>query len=343
MRSTNARRQRAWAALTALAVVCSTMGFGALPASAQAPVVEATASLSGTVSDLDTAAPLVDVSVVVLDASGAEAGSTVSGTSGGYTIGGLAPGAYRLSYSLAPTHAPRFWPAVSAASDAEPIILAEAEARTGLDVALPALPASSDAVTSPTPDNGSAPSSSPTADNPIAEGIPDTAASSVTASETASVAGTIADEKGIPIEGARVSIIGDGGLGSALTVTEGAYLVEGLEAGADYSISVSADGFVSHDRSIEVTGDLAGIDVKLAAAEQVAEGNHGFGTCDELVGCADRGCVGVRIQREHLTTSPTRRSTARTRLTGWRSARRTSVCLRTRSSASRGPSVSPGM
>jgi hypothetical protein len=128
------------AAISVIALTFATVGLGALPANAVDDTPVSTSSISGTVTDAATGAPLAGASVVILDATGAQSGSTLTGDTGGYTVSALAAGSYRVSVSLSPSHSPVFWPAATDPSGAESVELGVGEARTGLDVALAAVP-----------------------------------------------------------------------------------------------------------------------------------------------------------------------------------------------------------
>lgn len=70
----------------------------AVPASLDAQLPSATGTVGGTVVDDPTGAPLDCIWVVAIDAAGEVAGATTTGPDGSYTLHGLAPGSYRISF-----------------------------------------------------------------------------------------------------------------------------------------------------------------------------------------------------------------------------------------------------
>lgn len=127
-----------------------------VPAAAVEPSA-ATGSVSGTVTDAATGLALSGVSVVVLDGSGAEAAKATTGSTGGYTAGGLGVGEYRLSFSHAPGYLPAFWPSATELTGAQKLTLTQGESSTGRNVALQPVGVAELEPTPtppPTPDNG---------------------------------------------------------------------------------------------------------------------------------------------------------------------------------------------
>ena len=133
-------------AVVAVAVTIAMVGVGAGAASASPDDQPLTASLSGTVTDAVTGGGIPDASVVVLDADGAQAATAATGSTGGYTVSGLAPGEYRVSFSAAPAYEPVFWPTGSALGGADPVSLGEGEVRVEVDARLVPVPLASDDV-----------------------------------------------------------------------------------------------------------------------------------------------------------------------------------------------------
>lgn len=147
------------------------------PAAAVEPSA-ATGSVSGTVTDAATGLALSGVSVVVLDDSGAEAAKATTGSTGGYTAGGLGAGEYRLSFSHAPGYLPAFWPSATEITGAQKVTLAPGESSTGKDVSMRTV---SNPEPTPTPDpsvgaGGSGGTSDPTPTEPPTE-VPGTGGS----------------------------------------------------------------------------------------------------------------------------------------------------------------------
>ena len=260
------------ATVSAVALAFTTVGLGALPATAVDEAAVSTSSISGTVTDAASSAPLAGASVVVLDASGAEAGSTLTGDTGGYTVSGLAEGAYRVSVSLAPSHSPVFWPAAADPDGAESVSLAVAEARTGIDVALSAVSAPSESLEVPE-STGGEPAPESKIEAPPAE--PEMSAF-VTAEEvvvaeavTYTVSGRVTDTSGDPIAGATIYISGQSS-SSTSTLADGTYAFSGLVAG-DYNLSASATGYIWSSWSLfNLAADATNIDFELIATATVS-------------------------------------------------------------------------
>ena len=91
-----ARSVRAAIALVLSIALVGTGAGAALADAGPSGSAPASASISGTVTDAASGAPVADASVVVIDGEGAEAGTARAGSAGGYTVEGLAPGAYRV-------------------------------------------------------------------------------------------------------------------------------------------------------------------------------------------------------------------------------------------------------
>lgn len=253
------RRRSFVRSLVALAATIALVGSSATMANAtelEAPA----ASLSGTVTDAATGAGVEDASVVVLDSAGAEAGSAVTGSTGGYTVSGLEPGDYRVSVSAASSYEPLFYPTAAAFGDAGVVTLSPGEARVGVDVGLaPVLgeeslaagaepvaePGSSEGFESaseaglPLGEEGSAhPQPAEDAGDVPAETAAPAAQSFAvpTADGTGTISGVVMRASdGTPVSGWLVEAFGEfGGIwsaGAAETAADGSYSISGLAPG----------------------------------------------------------------------------------------------------------------
>lgn len=242
------RLGRALAAfVTTIALVTSgAAAASAAPLEDEAPL---SASISGTVSDAETGEGVADASVVILDADGATAGSTSTGSSGGYTVSELPAGDYRVSFSAAPSHEPIFWPAASAFDGADVVSLADGEVRVGVDAALS--PAATEVAEAPVPaeDAAAADESSPGGDAggleahaKVSAGTGDDNAVTSPATEevvptavaaTGTVRGTVTRESdGAPVAGVMVYAVSNTAASqSAPTGPDGAYEIAGIVPG----------------------------------------------------------------------------------------------------------------
>lgn len=238
----SSRPRRALAALVTAVTALALMGTGGLAAVADETPV-ASASLSGVVTDASTGEGIADASVVILDAAGAEAAAATTGTTGGYTVSGLAEGQYTVSVSAAPSYEPAYWAAhgaVSAPGGAETVGLAAGETRVGVDVTLTAVLA----VEPEEPAGEPAPQADGSTDAPIAAETqaPDAAALNGPAAQRqimvaadAPATGTISGKitrttDGSPVEGASVSAFSDSGNGwsDAASAADGTFTIDGL-------------------------------------------------------------------------------------------------------------------
>lgn len=266
MTSLTWRRRSALRTLVAAGAAIALIGTGAITAQA-AEVEAATASLSGTITDVATGEGIDGASIVVLGADGSEAGEALTGSAGGYTVSGLPEGGYTVSVSAAPTYEPVFWPRASSPAAAETIILAAGETRVGVDLAL--TQAHAEALGSDSPE-GDQPSQAETAGTepiqpeaeqaPLAETArtepvqPDEADQlSVAAAEATSSAGAITgtvvrSDTGAPLEGIAVSAHSQdflGPQGNAVTDAMGNYIVVGLPAG-EYIVEFGGAWYADH-------------------------------------------------------------------------------------------------
>jgi hypothetical protein len=102
-----------------------------------------TSSLAGTAKLLTTGAPVSAVSVSVFDASDTSKPlvTTATNSTGGYDVGELAAGKYKISFKRA-GYIPIWYPAATSDADATAVEVKTGEQKHGLDVALSGLPAS---------------------------------------------------------------------------------------------------------------------------------------------------------------------------------------------------------
>ena len=85
------------------------------------------------------------------------------------------------------------------------------------------------------------------------------------------VSGKVVDGSGAPIAGASVSGYASGGSGSDSTSTapDGTYTLDSLPTGG-VNISVYADAYISQSRSLNLTGDVTGVDFTLVDGTSVS-------------------------------------------------------------------------
>lgn len=294
----------ALAAVVTVALVAS----GATLASASTTQTDSatappTASLSGTVQDAHDARPVEGASIVVLAADGTQAGVAETGATGGYTVDALAPGAYRVSVSAAPSYQPVFWPDAASLEAAEVLDLASGDVRGGLDVRLQ--PVTSAFSVGELPETGAAGTSDGvgSAESGATVGASDGAGATGSAvrSESArsDVAGTAkADEAsrgaiggrvtresdGSPVAGMRVWASSATAVAVTDTAADGTYLIRDVPVGADYRVSFvpgldsglareywqgTSDYFAAALIRVDAGATVSGIDARLRASGTV--------------------------------------------------------------------------
>lgn len=85
--------------------------------------------------------------------------------------------------------------------------------------------------------------------------------------ETANITGTVTDAGGTPIYNARVEAGSHLAWGETLTATDGTFTLSGLQAGGEYHLRVQADGKVTAEKNVNLTGTTADAGtIKLADA-----------------------------------------------------------------------------
>lgn len=214
------------------------------PVDAHPPV---TASISGLITDAATAAPIPGARVVVLAADSTEVAESVTGASGGYTVGELAGGDYFVSVIGPEGFDALFYPDAESIAGAHTVTLADGEARTGVDVTLTAY----------TP--AEPPQDAPPATEPPAPGVPDSEPSPGPDGDATLpggdlpatdpwddmlvISGHVTDEDNQPMAGVSVTASGSlwGVPGTAQTDEDGYYEVR-VFSGA-YRIEFSVDGY----------------------------------------------------------------------------------------------------
>ena len=211
----------------------------------------ATASVSGTVTDADGGAGIAAATVVAVDADGNASAETTTTSTGGYTITGLAPGAYFVSVA-ADGHQARFWPDAASVGDAQTVDVAEAAIVTGIDFSLRAEapaseepPAVEDADTEEAEtedaETGETDAGEPSTSNESAAEEPPADAPSTDTEPTFMVAaappaghaiwGKVVDIGDEPISGIEVYASSDGHWADTMTAPNGMYSFEGLPSG----------------------------------------------------------------------------------------------------------------
>lgn len=123
----------ATASLAAIALTLT--GSTAALAVTPTPAARATATITGTVSADADGSPVTGASIVLLNASGTEAASALTGEDGTFTASGLDAGTYTVSVD-AEGFEPRFWPTADSAGQAEQVTVTQEEIRAGIDVTL---------------------------------------------------------------------------------------------------------------------------------------------------------------------------------------------------------------
>lgn len=292
------RPRRSIAAIAAAALVMTLMGAAPAAAAADGTTVPAaTSSISGSVSDAATGAPIGNVSVTAIDHDGAQRGAAITDGQGVYSVEDLPAGDYRLSFSNDPGYDPTFFPTGSGLAEAQAVTLGEAEARTGVDVTLFARTVASadpeSAAELPTdPEQAEVEVDAPGANEPeqdeptegssAVEGSDEVAARVVAETEpmtTAAtagewtVSGAVRDASGSPIEGVRVQVSGPD-FTSVTTAPDGTYAAVVSYAG-EYVVSFWMEGYVPqyYDRAdfsqdsmavMVSEADVSGIDAALS-------------------------------------------------------------------------------
>lgn len=80
-----------------------------------------------------------------------------------------------------------------------------------------------------------------------------------------SLSGSVVDDNGVAVSGAKITVKGDGGEKDLVSSPTGAFQVFPLTLG-EYQVSVSAEGFSSYQTTVEVTTDAVPLDIHLIAA-----------------------------------------------------------------------------
>ncbi|MEZ3159268.1 carboxypeptidase regulatory-like domain-containing protein [Microbacterium sp. BWT-B31] len=298
--------RRSVAALVAFTVAIG-VGWAAPASAAPAP---AEGSISGTVTDAATGAPLEGVRVTVIDDAGAESAAVTTGSTGGYTATGLAPGAFRVLFSADAGYDPSYWPGRSGIAAAEAVTLAAGESQVGIDAALTATDGAGAPPTAPAAaETGGDPSgvaataaagddSRAVADAPGDEDSPTSASSRAGAAvgtrsaiaaeaeelDSGSITGTVTVERtGAPLAGVSVSASG-AGYAMATTAADGTYALSGLAPG-EYRVYFSAqpasglvneywpnthDYFAATAVTVAAGASIPGIDASLVASASIA-------------------------------------------------------------------------
>ncbi|HMQ27905.1 MAG TPA: carboxypeptidase regulatory-like domain-containing protein, partial [Acidimicrobiales bacterium] len=119
-----------------------------VPVTVIAPLDPTTGSVSGTVTDADSGAPISGAAVLVVDAtSGAPVRVVAAGADGSYTANGIRAGAYKVAFvDLGGGHPPRYFGGTSTPMDATPVTVSSGLATT-VDGALPSQPGAGNAAT----------------------------------------------------------------------------------------------------------------------------------------------------------------------------------------------------